>query len=149
MSWWEIGLVRDITRCVRCAFKAILLSSILKLVSTNNACTKSMAISTTKVNSSFSSYNSLICRFLIHLTPVFLNDVGSADKSRSPKVEHFSVLVKALKWPPNQLFPGTWIVISFYLHVANLFYDVGKQGVYEGFASKQIRHYFFCHRYKI
>lgn len=32
--------------------------------------------------------------------------MGSADKSKSPKVEHYSVLVKALKWPPSQLFPA-------------------------------------------
>ncbi|KAJ7334356.1 hypothetical protein OS493_014667 [Desmophyllum pertusum] len=36
----------------------------------------------------------------------FLNDVASADKSSSPKVEQMSSLVKALKWPPNQLFPA-------------------------------------------
>ena len=79
----------------------------------------------------------------MRLVPVFLNDVGSADKSRSPKVEHFSVLVKALKWPPSQLFPGRWVVISFYLYVANhFFYNVGMQGVYEVFVSKQTRHYF-------
>ena len=35
--------------------------------------------------------------------------MAAADKSRSPKVAHMSVLVKALKWPPNQLFPGAWI----------------------------------------
>ena len=69
--------------------------------------------------------------------------MGSADKSKSPKVEHYSVLVKALKWPPSQLFPGTWILVSFYLYVANhFFYNVGVQGVYEVFASQQIRHYF-------
>ena len=64
--------------------------------------------------------------------------MGSADKSRSPKVEHFSVLVKALKWPPSQLFPGT-CSISVSTH---FFYNVGIHGVYEVFASKQIRHYF-------
>ena len=69
--------------------------------------------------------------------------MGSADKSRSPKVEHFSVLVKALKWPPNQLFPGMWIVITAYLYVGNhFFYNVGMQGVHEVFTSRQIRHYF-------
>ena len=69
--------------------------------------------------------------------------MGSADKSRSPKVEHFSVLVKALKCPPSQLFPGTWIAISFYFYVStHFFYNVGIHGVYEVFAFKQIRHNF-------
>ena len=36
-----------------------------------------------------------------------LNDVGAAaDKCKSPKVSHMSLLVRALKWPQNQLFPG-------------------------------------------
>lgn len=35
-----------------------------------------------------------------------LGDVASTDKSRSPKIEHLSALVKALKWPPNVLFPA-------------------------------------------
>ena len=54
------------------------------------------------------------------------------------------MLVKALKWPPSQLFPGTWIVISFYVFVANhVFLNVAlMQGVYVVFASKQMRHYF-------
>ena len=43
---------------------------------------------------------------IISLSLELLEDVSSADKSRSPKVEHLSSLVKALKWPPNVLFPG-------------------------------------------
>ncbi|XP_058944914.2 phospholipase A-2-activating protein [Pocillopora verrucosa] len=36
-----------------------------------------------------------------------LNDVGAAaDKCKSPKVSHMSLLVRALKWPQNQLFPA-------------------------------------------
>lgn len=35
-----------------------------------------------------------------------LEDVASTDQSRSPKMEHLSTLVKALKWPSGVLFPG-------------------------------------------
>ena len=35
-----------------------------------------------------------------------LEDVASTDHSRSPKMEHLSTLVKALKWPSGVLFPG-------------------------------------------
>lgn len=43
---------------------------------------------------------------IVFLSLELLEDVASADKSRSPKVEHLPALVKALKWPPNVLFPG-------------------------------------------
>ena len=43
---------------------------------------------------------------IVFLSLELLEDVASADKSRSPKVEHLSALVKALKWPPDVLFPG-------------------------------------------
>lgn len=35
-----------------------------------------------------------------------LEDVASTDQSRSPKMEHLSTLVKALKWPSGVLFPA-------------------------------------------
>ncbi|KAK2566914.1 Phospholipase A-2-activating protein [Acropora cervicornis] len=35
-----------------------------------------------------------------------LEDVASSDQSRSPKMEHLSTLVKALKWPSGVLFPA-------------------------------------------
>ena len=55
------------------------------------------------------SPNNYVCFLnivIVSLSLELLEDVSSADKSRSPKVEHLSSLVKALKWPPNVLFPG-------------------------------------------
>ena len=108
------GFVGEISRCVRGASTAILMWSIFYLVSlTSHVLTKSWPSAQQKLTKYFSWDRSLIWRFLVRLILVFLNDVGSADESRSPKVEHLSVLMKALKWHPSRLFPGMYFVINF------------------------------------